>query len=99
MKQRPHHREVGSMHGRAGIVILGLVAVLLGGGAVTAVTIGMQRGAAGAAAANGEGILLNETKGQGGTLPQQYGLDLGAGGGAPQRAGDLPAVPAPLIRQ
>src|SRR2546422_10169709 len=73
------------MQGRARIVILGLVAVLLAGGAVTAVTIGMQRGTAVAATVNGEGIYINELNGQGDTLAKQYGLDLGAAGRARQR--------------
>src|SRR2546426_6895113 len=74
------------MQGRARIVILGLVAVLLGGGAVTAVTIGMQRGTAVAATVNGEVIYVNELNGQVDTLAKQYGLDVGTADGARQRA-------------
>src|SRR2546427_6195493 len=82
--------EVSRVNGQARIVILGLVAALLGGGAVTAVTIGMQRGTAGAATVNGGVIYVNELKGQGGTRPKQYRLALGTAGGAPQRAGNAP---------
>src|SRR3989442_12110032 len=87
------------MQGRAGIVILGLVAALLAGGAVTAVTIGMQRGTAVAATVNGEVIYVNELNGQVDTLAKQYGLDLGTADAARQRAEISREVLDQLIEQ
>src|SRR3989442_13371520 len=78
--------EVSRVNGQARIVILGLVAALLAGGAVTAVTIGMQRGTAVAATVKGEVIYVNELNGQGDTLAKQYGLDMGTADGARPRA-------------
>src|SRR2546427_8386054 len=91
--------EVSRVNGQARIVILGLVAALLGGGAVTAVTIGMQRGTAVAATVNGEVIYVNELNGQVDTLAKQYGLDIGTADGAPQRAEISPVVLHQLIEQ
>src|SRR2546425_12767761 len=82
--------EVSRVNGQARIVILGLVAALLGGGAVTAVTIGMQRGTAGAPPGHGGGIFGNELNGQGHTPAKKNGLELGTAGRAPQRAGNSP---------
>ena len=87
------------MNGQARIVILGLVAALLAGGAVTAVTIGMQRGTAVAATVNGEVIYVNELNGQVDTLAKQYGLDMGTADGARQRAEISRVVLDQLIEQ
>lgn len=87
------------MDGRARIVLLGFIAVLLGGGAVAAVTIGMQRGTAVAATVNGEVIYINELNGEVDTLAKQYGLDLGTADGARQRAEISRVVLDQLIEQ
>src|SRR5256884_2916731 len=91
--------EARRMEGRARIVLLGLVAVLLAAGAVAAITMGMQRGTAVAATVNGEGIYINEMNEQVDTLAQQYRLDPPTAGGAPQRVGGSPVVLDPLIEQ
>src|SRR3989442_12826725 len=83
--------EASRVNGQARIVILGLVAALLGGGAVTAGTIGVQRGTAGRGPVQRGGDLVNQTKRQGRTPGQTYRPPLGNGGGRRARAGNIPA--------
>ena len=84
---------------RARIVLLVLVALLLGGGAVAAITLGMQRGTAVAATVNGEVIYVNELNEQVDTLAKQYGLDPSTADGARQRAEISRVVLDQLIEQ
>ena len=87
------------MSSRTKLVLLGLAAVALGGIAVSAVTVGMQRGTAVAATVNGEVIYARELEGEVAALARQYGIDLGNTDTAQQRVEISRVVLDQLIEQ
>ncbi len=87
------------MSSRTKLVLLGLAAVVLGGIAAAAVTVGMQRGTAVAATVNGEVIYARELDGEVAALARQYGIDLGNAETAQQRGEISRVVLDQLIEQ
>lgn len=87
------------MSGKARIVVLSMIAVLLGAGAVAVVTTGMQRGTAVAAMVNGEVIYAKELDGEVSAVAKQYGIDLGSADGTQQRTEISRVILEQLIEQ